>query len=96
MKFLKKQKTAKHGKSHVLFFASVALGTNYNKEFYMKYQCDSSYELLDSGRGAEHRVGYQKLISNKLISKHWIKISRILFSTDSSFSVSFNREKFPR
>ena len=23
------------------------------------------YELLDSGRGAEHRVGYHKLISNK-------------------------------
>ena len=23
------------------------------------------YELLDSGRGANHRVGYQKLISNK-------------------------------
>ena len=23
------------------------------------------YELLDSGRGAEHRIGYNKLISNK-------------------------------
>ena len=23
------------------------------------------YELLDSGRGVEHRVGYHKLISNK-------------------------------
>ena len=23
------------------------------------------YELLDSGRGAEHRVGYHKLVSNK-------------------------------
>ena len=23
------------------------------------------YELLDSGRGAKHRVGYHKLISNK-------------------------------
>ena len=50
------------------------------------------YELLDSGRGAEHRVGYHKLISNK---REWNncfikyqtldKISWILFSTNSTF-----------
>ena len=28
------------------------------------------YELLDSGRGAKHRVGYHKLISNK---REWNK-----------------------
>ena len=40
------------------------------------------YELLDSERGAEHRVGYHKLISSKgewnnclLNTKHWIKLS---------------------
>ena len=49
------------------------------------------YELLDSGRGAKHRVGYHKLISNK---REWnncfikyqtldkfTKISGILFPT---------------
>ena len=50
------------------------------------------YELLDSGRGAKHRVGYHKLISNK---REWNncfikyqtldKIFRTIFSTDSSF-----------
>ena len=50
------------------------------------------YKLLDSGWGAKHRVGYHKLISSKrewnfvlLNTKHWIKISRTIFSTDSSF-----------
>ena len=46
--------------------------------------------VLDSERGVEHWVGYHKLIScdcNNCFIKYqlWIKISRILFSTDSSF-----------
>ena len=50
------------------------------------------YQLLDSGRGATHRVGYQKLISNK---REWnnclIKYQTLdknisnFISTDSSF-----------
>ena len=50
------------------------------------------YEILDSGRGAKHRVGYHKLISNK---REWNncfikyqtleKIFRTIFSTNSSF-----------
>ena len=50
------------------------------------------YELLDSGRGAKHRVGYHKLISNKhewnncfIKYQTLIKIFRTIFSTDSSF-----------
>ena len=50
------------------------------------------YELLDSGRGAKHRAGYHSSYPTSvsgiivlLNTKHWIKIFRTIFSTDSSF-----------
>ena len=43
------------------------------------------YEVLNSGRGANHRVGYQKLISNKREWNNCFIIFRTIFSTDSSF-----------
>ena len=44
------------------------------------------YELLDSGRGAEHRVGYHKLISNK---REWNNCF-IKYQTLDKYILSFN------
>ena len=50
------------------------------------------YELLDSGRGAEHRVAYNKLVSNKReLNNCFIKYQTLdknilnLFASDSNF-----------
>ena len=44
--------------------------------------------FYNRGRGADHRIGYLKLMSGTIAllnTKLWIKLSRIYFPTDSSF-----------
>ena len=60
------------------------------------------YKLLDSGQGVEHQVSYNTCAYPTSVhgiivlfnSKQWIKISQMLFSTNSSFW-PFERNIFP-
>ena len=57
------------------------------------------HELLDSGRGAAITRSYPTSVSGIIVllnTKHWIKISRISFSIDSSFrSIWWKSFHFP-